>query len=117
MDFANEIGGLSREFGVDPSEVMDVVCADMKLNISRAYLMPGIVLEGLAFPKTSELWPTAPVSSKSPFHYFSRSFRAIRLILTDGIDLRVWKEKRWISWTQLQIGNGRLAGKRGPATH
>src|SRR5690606_28764209 len=41
ITFANETARLCEALGVDPFEVMDLVCQDRQLNISSAYLKPG----------------------------------------------------------------------------
>jgi len=51
VTFANEIGILSASVGVDGAEVMRLVCRDTKLNVSAAYLRPGMPFGGSCLPK------------------------------------------------------------------
>jgi GDP-mannose 6-dehydrogenase len=51
ITFANETARLAEALGVNPFEVMDLVCRDTQLNISRAYLRPGFAFGGSCLPK------------------------------------------------------------------
>lgn len=51
ITFANETARLCEALGVDPFEVMDLVCRDKQLNISPVYLKPGYAFGGSCLPK------------------------------------------------------------------
>jgi GDP-mannose 6-dehydrogenase len=51
VSFANEVARISRPLGVDPFELMQLLCRDTKLNTSAAYLRPGMPFGGACLVK------------------------------------------------------------------
>ncbi|MEY2933727.1 MAG: hypothetical protein RL033_4476 [Pseudomonadota bacterium] len=98
--FANEIGRLCNALNIDGGKVMEMACADTKLNVSKAYLRPGFAYGGSCLPKDlravvaegrygGQSLPTIESVARSNSEHIAHAGRIIRGLLPSGRGARV----------------------------
>jgi GDP-mannose 6-dehydrogenase len=90
--FANEIGAICREVGVNSQEAMRIFCLDTKLNLSPVYLRPGFAFGGSCLPKdlraltylAKRLDVEVPVLDSTLLSNAAHKRRALELVMAQG---------------------------------
>ena len=90
--FANEIGAICREAGVNSQEAMRIFCLDTKLNLSPVYLRPGFAFGGSCLPKdlraltylAKSLDVQVPVLDATLLSNAAHKRRALELVMAQG---------------------------------
>ncbi|GJE58610.1 nucleotide sugar dehydrogenase [Methylobacterium trifolii] len=86
VTFGNEIGAICKAEGIDSHVLMDLFCADQKLNISKAYLKPGFAFGGSCLPKDTRALAHHAVSRDLDLPVIANIARSNREQIERGID-------------------------------
>ncbi|MEM9252219.1 MAG: nucleotide sugar dehydrogenase, partial [Planctomycetota bacterium] len=78
ITFANEIGMACQTVGVDSRKVMEIVCADTKLNVSAKYMRPGFAFGGSCLPKDLRAFTHMSRVRNAPLSMFEAMLRSNR---------------------------------------
>jgi GDP-mannose 6-dehydrogenase len=93
ISFANEVGGICKELGVDSHDVMDLFAKDDKLNLGKAYTRPGFAYGGSCLPKDlggliylgTRNFVDIPMLSSVPDTNEAIKRKAINFVLSKGV--------------------------------
>jgi GDP-mannose 6-dehydrogenase len=113
--FANEVASFARRFGVDGREVMRLLVADQRLNISPAYLRPGFAFGGSCKPKDVRALVDRAASSDLDLPLLSATLASNEAHFRRGLALIEGTGKRRIGLLGLSFKSGTDDLRESPA--
>ena len=106
ITYANEIARLTQAVGVDSHAVLDLVCRDTRLNISRAYMKPGFAFGGSCLPKDLRAVLYAAKSNDVSLPMLGAIMPSNRIHLEHAIDTVLGAGKRTVGLIGLSFKSG-----------
>ncbi len=93
VSFANEVGNICKNMGIDSHKLMKLFCMDDQLNLSPYYLRPGFAFGGSCLPKDLTAFKTlahdfyldSPVLNSIMDSNEYQKKRALKMILEKGV--------------------------------
>ena len=110
--FANEIGNVCKAVGIDGHDVMEIFCADRKLNISPYYFKPGFAFGGSCLPKDVRALTHQASRLDVKVPVLDAIMPANELQVKRGIEMIIATGARRIGSTAAASRGGRLDGSR-----
>lgn len=104
--FANEIGAICSALDLDSHTIMDIFCADTKLNISSAYLRPGFAFGGSCLPKDIRALTHVARRNALEVPLLANLLRSNDTHLQRALDLVIRAGKRRVSFFGLSFKSG-----------
>lgn len=104
--FANEVGRICQALKVDSHEVMDLVCKDKQLNISRAYMRPGFAFGGSCLPKDLRAIVKIAQESDVSIPMLSNVLPSNQIHVDHAIDMILSQGKKTVGMVGLSFKSG-----------
>ncbi len=76
VTFANEIGNIAKSCGLDGQTVMEILCSDEKVAMSKYFMRPGFAFGGSCLPKDVRALRHLAAVNKTPAHLLNAVLEA-----------------------------------------